>query len=49
MTGSTGQCSVSVTLKNQKTSVTFAVRSISGTGMTYDATANTASAVTVTR
>ena len=49
-TGSNGQCLVSVTLKNQRASVTFTARSISGSGMTYDAAANTgSSAVTVTR
>jgi subtilisin family serine protease len=49
-TASTGQCSASVTVKNQITSVTFTAQSIQGTGMTYDAAANTGSApVTVSR
>lgn len=48
-TGSTGACSVSITLKNTVTSATFSVSGITGTGMTYDGAKNVASSVTITR
>jgi subtilisin family serine protease len=49
-TGANGQCSRSITLKNRISSITFTRQSIQGTGLTYDASANTgASLVTVTR
>jgi hypothetical protein len=49
-TGANGQCSRSITLRNRSSSVTFTRQSIQGTGLTYDASANTgASSVTVTR
>jgi subtilisin family serine protease len=49
-TGTTGQCSAGVTLRNQIASVTFTAQGIQGTGMTYDAAANTGSGpVTVSR
>lgn len=48
-TDGNGQCSASVTVKNQSPSVTFTAQSIQGTGLTYDAAANAQSAVTVTK
>lgn len=49
ITGSTGMCSVSITLKNTVTSTTFSMSGITGTGMTYDAAKNVASSVTITK
>ncbi|MDP3229426.1 MAG: S8 family peptidase [Acidovorax sp.] len=49
ITGSTGVCSVSITVKNTVTSTTFSVSGITGTGMTYDAAKNVASSVTITK
>jgi subtilisin family serine protease len=48
MTGSTGACSVSITLKNTVSSTTFTVSGITGPQMSYDATKNNASSVTIT-
>lgn len=49
-TGTTGQCSKTVTVRNQSSSVTFTEQSIQGTGITYDSSADLApNSVTVTR
>lgn len=48
-TGSTGVCTVSITLKNTVSSTAFSVTGITGTHMGYDATKNTASSVTITK
>jgi subtilisin family serine protease len=49
-TGADGRCLRSITLRNQVASVTFTAQGIQGTGMTYDAAANTQSSpVTVSR
>jgi subtilisin family serine protease len=39
-TNTSGQCSVSITLKNTVTSLTYSVSNLTATGLTYDATGN---------
>lgn len=48
-TGTTGSCAVSMTLKNTVSSVSYTVSGIAGTNLVYDATANTASSVTIAK
>lgn len=48
-TGTNGQCSVSTTLKINVSSVTYTVTNLTATGFTYNAAANTASSITITK
>lgn len=48
-TGTTGSCTVSMTLKNTVTSVSYTVAGLSGTNLVYDATANQSSSVTIVK
>ena len=50
VTGSTGSCSVSTgRLSNLVSQTTYSVKGISGSGMTYDASANVSSSITLQR
>lgn len=49
ITDSTGLCSVSITLKNTVSTTKFDMSGISGTNLSYDATKNSASSVTIAK
>lgn len=48
-TSTAGTCAVSITLRNTVTSTAYTVSGITGTNMSYDATRNVRSSVTITR
>ncbi len=48
-TGTSGTCSVSISLKKNATSVTYTVTNVTATGYTYDAGANVETSITVTK